>query len=975
MKLLIATLLLATASVHAQTLQNKSARIDFNLGTGTYNLTTQPGGILAISNAHATVEGWSSTDIGYQRRITTQSRDQLQIECARPDAPTLLLEFKLHPSFVELRSGLKNTTGTPLRIKTLQPLTGGGVFPGAIWTDARTLNAPSGTNQPRVTDDTICSSANNLLLTFKQSGARRSLVLGALKTADFTKWAHTRPLGGVGPSRLEHPGLRVVSYLDCGGAETVAPHLRLARGQPYAWHNEATPFGSVFFDAEAVEFRADQLDPQKNYALGFSWWDVSSDGRVQSVIVTGSDRQPHPLVENRALPQQTGPLSEAAVIPKGCYADGKLHIAFTNDAKVPNAVVSEIWLWEVVAGATLPTSLATARSTAGSVNARLEAYDPIGRLVEPGETYLPEDSFYVDAGTADPFAALEQYGWALRDATGAKPNPYDFATVCAWCAGVWETTGAQNHPDKSMYKINTSAGLVEEAREIQASGFLNYSRAAVRLVPDTYANQNPQGWWDDEHWQRHGYYTAPYETSAKLGKAMRDIGCLAFTYIQPMLQPPGHNLKFSEDFRELHQDWIINKDLNSFHNLDYSQPAVQEYLRLRFGALNGNLDGLMVDYADQLWFSLLYGHSPDRRLATSIYENIPEDDKTPPAIFADSKMTATAFYRILFRCVKDALGPNSWVHERNLEQPNNDLTFGITDSQRTANDTKQIDPALISRSGLRWYKNRIVTGYDMDSKELTSAWKVGGWSGTDQDGRRMLLTMAYVAASRLLIANSFRDLSPETLHDLERTFPYPTEPRSARPVDAFTHHGWPRVYDFAVNPDWHQVTLFNNALPTREETIAVPLAGEQVDGALGLDPDKAYYVYDFWNSRFAGKVKGSEMLVQELRAGEARMLSIHAVEKVPQFLSTDRHLMQGLLDMPGRPAWNVSRNTLTGTSKVVGGEPYKVVVACNGFKPVAASAGQAAATLEPLIGTEDLAVLSITSAANADVEWHVTFGE
>jgi hypothetical protein len=69
----------------------------------------------------------------------------------------------------------------------------------------------------------------------------------------------------------------------------------------------------------------------------------------------------------------------------------------------------------------------------------------------------------------------------------------------------------------------------------------------------------------------------------------------------------------------------------------------------------------------------------------------------------------------------------------------------------------------------------------------------------------MLLTMAYVAASRLLLANSFRDLKPEVLYDLERTFPYPSEPRSARPVDAFTHAGWPRVYDFAVTPDWHQV--------------------------------------------------------------------------------------------------------------------------------------------------------------------------
>ena len=123
----------------------------------------------------------------------------------------------------------------------------------------------------------------------------------------------------------------------------------------------------------------------------------------------------------------------------------------------------------------------------------------------------------------------------------------------------------------------------------------------------------------------------------------------------------------------------------------------------------------------------------------------------------------------------------------------------------------------------------------MDGKDITRAWKpeksghekgFKGWSGTDQDGRRMTLTMAAVAASRLLIANSFRDML-RGHHDLSRIFPYHTEPRSARPVDAFTTKGWPRIYDFAVTADWHQVTLFNNTLPTREETIAIFARGRK----------------------------------------------------------------------------------------------------------------------------------------------------
>jgi hypothetical protein len=564
----------------------------------------------------------------------------------------------------------------------------------------------------------------------------------------------------------------------------------------------------------------------------------------------------------------------------------------------------------------------------------------------------------VDVGTANPFEALERYGRELRIATGARPNPYDFPTVCAWYAGVWRTPEEQGDPTKSIYKINTSAGMVGEAEVIKKTGFLNYSRAAVRLVPDSYTEMNPQGWWDDTHWQRHGYYTAPYETSAKLGEGMHSNGCLAFTYIQPMIQPPNFKHLLSRDFREAHPGWLINQRLDTFYNLDYSLPVVQDYMRSTFGALRGNLDGLMVDYADQLWLALLYGRSPDPRLSRSTYENIPLGDQPAAALPADPKLTATGFYRRFFSLLRQGLGPDARIHERAMEQPNNDLTLGIVDSQRTALDTDRISPDQVSRSGLRWYKNRSVLAYDMDSKELNQAWKIGGWTGSDQDGRRMLLTMAYVAASRLLLANSFRDLSPEILCDLERTFPYPIEPRSARPVDAFTHPGWPRVYDFAVTPDWHQVTLFNNTLPTREESIAVPLAGDPADGALGLDPLQDYYIYDFWNDQFVGRLKGTATLRQSLRPGEARMLSIRKVMPHPQVLSTNRHLMQGHLDLVN-VKWDGTR--LTGKANVVAGEPFKIVIALNGFQTshLAVSAdGQ-------------LGVLTIERSLNEVVEWSV----
>jgi hypothetical protein len=40
--------------------------------------------------------------------------------------------------------------------------------------------------------------------------------------------------------------------------------------------------------------------------------------------------------------------------------------------------------------------------------------------------------------------------------------------------------------------------------------------------------------------------------------------------------------------------------------------------------------------------------------------------------------------------------------------------------------------------------------------------------------------------------------------------------------------------------------------------------------------------------------------------------------------------MQGLVDMVGLPVWSTDKKSLSGKSKAVGGEDYKVVIALNG---------------------------------------------
>jgi hypothetical protein len=102
------------------------------------------------------------------------------------------------------------------------------------------------------------------------------------------------------------------------------------------------------------------------------------------------------------------------------------------------------------------------------------------------------------------------------------------------------------------------------------------------------------------------------------------------------------------------------------------------------------------------------------------------------------------------------------------------------------------------------------------------------------------------------------------------------------------------------------------------------------------------------------------------------MLSIHEAEPNPQFISTSRHILQGYLDMPQKPVWDVKKKILGGTAKVVGGETYTLVIALNGFQPNAVSAQTGKIHIEPFPGDKTLALFKIDTTEDASVDWKLT---
>jgi hypothetical protein len=608
-----------------------------------------------------------------------------------------------------------------------------------------------------------------------------------------------------------------------------------------------------------------------------------------------------------------------------------------------------------------------------SLEIQLFSEDPVGKLIDPGTSWENSEMFYLCINNSDPFEALEKYGLALRDMQRIKLNYYDFPTECLWYASVYAK-------DPGRPKFNDSKGAVDEMNNAIKTGFTRYTRIAIRLVPDAYGHNNQQGWWDDKHWAMWGdpasadgsNYCEPYMTTDSWCREIIKKGGIPLTYFQA-----GRR---SEDFVKEHPQFML---FNDPHRLATGQVDKMKHLNYDLGGESGegylnqwwdkeNLTG--YDFTDEGFINHMkkvYANLKNAGIKGIMFDYPEATAWAFDGGFEDRHSTTAWAYRNVFRLALEGLGAGSYIDERLIGR-GSDIALGLTASQRVWGDNDLFLPEMVSRSGLRWYKNRVVVSYDLDAKDPFKARPAG-----NSDGLKTLMTMCYVVSARFLLARGFYQLSDEQLKIMSRTFPYHTIPRSSRPVDAFTN-GFkvPRVFDFEVNPSWHQLTLYNpggDTLHMKLDSFRVNLGSSLNEGGLQLDTTRSYYLYDFWNDRFVGKYSGSDVVKQDLRPGETRMISIHSVEKYPQFISTNRHIMQGLVDMTVLPEWKPADKTLSGRSRIAAGEVYKVVIAVNGYSPVACSSGNAGSKIEMTDLKNGLAVLSLSCKAGGDVNWNIIF--
>ena len=381
------------------------------------------------------------------------------------------------------------------------------------------------------------------------------------------------------------------------------------------------------------------------------------------------------------------------------------------------------------------------------------------------------------------------------------------------------------------------------------------------------------------------------EGMKKLADDIRSLGFRPGIWIPPF----GTG---SDSFYQAHKGWFLHDPSgkpmatwNGTYTLDPSQPEVVDYLRgifrlasrewgyefFKIDGMSGRDHGLSAHFFERPEVKAAFKKpcpNPFERCAKAFREGIGED-------------------RVFLACQGHFTGAE----------------VAFADASRTGADIVHPNqppqwPNLLSQARCtlnQVFAHNIVFFADPDTL------LVGDFLGIEQ--ARLSTTVVVLPGQLMFAGDKLAALTPERMRLLQQALPV----CNVRPLDLYPVFDMLPVWDLKIRrsfEDWDVVALFNWA--EQEAAIGFDFA------ELGLDPSAGYALYEFWTNAFQGVHKGRfEMPVP---GHGVRLLAVHRAQATPQFLSSDRHLTQGGVELT-QLAWNASSKTLAGTVKVVKQSP------------------------------------------------------
>ena len=161
---------------------------------------------------------------------------------------------------------------------------------------------------------------------------------------------------------------------------------------------------------------------------------------------------------------------------------------------------------------------------------------------------------------------------------------------------------------------------------------------------------------------------------------------------------------------------------------------------------------------------------------------------------------------------------------------------------------------------------------------------------------------------------------------------------------------------------WRVVALFNFTDAPRSFDVAME--------SVGLDSDKAYTAFEFWNGSWEGVIKGG--IGCEIPMRTVRLFALWEAADHPQFVGDDRHLTQGAVEINGLK-WDENAKTYTLDIKAIGGFPFTYFVRIpEGYEFKGASASKGG-TADASIRKDGLLAVTVSSPSSQDVAVRLQF--
>lgn len=254
--------------------------------------------------------------------------------------------------------------------------------------------------------------------------------------------------------------------------------------------------------------------------------------------------------------------------------------------------------------------------------------------------------------------------------------------------------------------------------------------------------------------------------------------------------------------------------------------------------------------------------------------------------YNDSTLSAAQVYRKGLEIMRKAAGGKCHI----LECGPGAITTGLVDSMRieadvnygfadTAWETYFLHEASsVSAAAKRYYFHKRTWINDADHICMDLL---------DHQQAEAAATIIALSGGNMISGDRLSQLDPYKLEILKKITPSFGE--AATPVDLFDAE---QQSVFAIKikksfAEWTVAAFFNPSLTTTAEK-KFPLQ------RLWMDPNKTYIAFDFWKQEFIGEIAGELNVI--VQPGSVTLLTLHERTGKPQFLSTDRHVLQGAIE-------------------------------------------------------------------------------